>query len=82
MYQMKSLTIIQKHIIVIWKFLSSSEQQQQQNRGIAGLGEYIRNLKPIISLCFVQSSINQKNSLILAKNIYCLHAYSICPNKL
>jgi hypothetical protein len=48
MYQMKSLTIIQKHIIVIWKFLSSSDQQQQQqqqqNRGIAGLGEYIRNL--------------------------------------
>jgi hypothetical protein len=37
MYQMKSLTIIQKHIIVIWKFLSSSDQQQQ-NRGIAGLG--------------------------------------------
>ncbi|HEX2409312.1 MAG TPA: hypothetical protein VHJ38_19085 [Nitrososphaeraceae archaeon] len=44
MYQMKSLIIIQKHIIVIWKFLSSSDQQQQQNRGIAGLGEYIRNL--------------------------------------
>jgi hypothetical protein len=47
MYQMKSLTIIHKHIIVIWKFLSSSDQQQQQqqqNRGIAGLGEYIRNL--------------------------------------
>jgi hypothetical protein len=43
MYQMKSLTIIQKHTIVIWKFLSSSNQQQQ-NRGIAGLGEYIRNL--------------------------------------
>jgi hypothetical protein len=40
MYQMKSLTIIQKHTIVIWKFLSSSDQQQQ-NRGIAGLGEYI-----------------------------------------
>jgi hypothetical protein len=39
MYQMKSLTIIQKHTIVIWKFLSSSDQQQ--NRGIAGLGEYI-----------------------------------------
>ncbi|HEX7208112.1 MAG TPA: hypothetical protein VF233_07990 [Nitrososphaeraceae archaeon] len=40
---MKSLTIIQKHIIVIWKFLSSSDQQQQQqNRGIAGLGEFIR----------------------------------------
>lgn len=62
MYQMKSLTIIQKHIIVIWKFLSSSDQQQQQqqqNRGIAGLGEFIR-IKPIISLCFVQSSIKPK----------------------
>jgi hypothetical protein len=72
MYQMKSLTIIQKHTIVIWKFLSSSDQQQQQqNRGIGGLGEYIRNLTTHF-LVFCSIIYKRKNSLILAKNIYCL----------